>query len=370
MKWSFRIGRVGGVDVYIHATFLLLLAWVGISNWLDEKSLTASLIGVLFIVAIFGCVLLHELGHALAARRFGIVTRDITLLPIGGVARLERMPDKPLQELWVAIAGPLVNVAIATALGIGLLLSHRWVPLTEMVRTGGTFVQQLLLVNLTLVVFNMIPAFPMDGGRVLRAILALTMDYTVATQIAATIGQAIALIFAFVGFFNNPLLILIAMFIWIGASQEASMTQMRTALSGIPVSRAMLTDFRSVAPVDTLDSVLDLVIAGSQTDFPVVAEGRVVGILTRAELLAAVARQGSLARVSDVMQRQFETVEPSEMLETAFARLQSCPCRTLPVVQFGRLVGLVTAENIGEFLMVQSALARRGRTPPVIARGN
>ena len=186
MKWSWRIGRIGGVDIYIHTTFPLLLAWVGISSWIDEKSISATLAGVLFILAIFGCVLLHELGHALAARRFGIVTRDITLLPIGGVARLERMPDKPLQELWVAIAGPLVNVVIAVVLFIGLKITAQWTPIGEMIETGGSFVQQLLFVNVALVVFNLIPAFPMDGGRVLRAILALIMDYSIATQIAAT----------------------------------------------------------------------------------------------------------------------------------------------------------------------------------------
>jgi Zn-dependent protease/predicted transcriptional regulator len=353
------MGRIGGVDVYVHATFLLLLAWVGISTWAEEQSIAATLLGILFILAIFGCVLLHELGHALAARRFGIHTRDITLLPIGGVARLERMPDKPLQELWVAIAGPLVNVAIAAALFIGLTLGNHWTPFNEITVTGGSFIERLLLINVTLVVFNLIPAFPMDGGRVLRAILALTMDYTVATQIAATIGQAIALVFGFVGFFVNPILILIAVFIWIGAAQEASMTQMKTALGGIPVGRAMLTDFQTVRPADDLASVLDLVLAGSQTDFPVVADGRLVGILTRSDLLTAVAKHGSQTLVADAMQREFETVEPGEMLELALGRLQSCPCHTLPVVQSGQLVGLMTADNIGEFLMVQAALSQR-----------
>jgi Zn-dependent protease/CBS domain-containing protein len=360
MKWSWRIGRVNGVDIYIHATFLLLLAYAAIVFWNQDQSLSATLIGLVFVMAVFGCVLLHELGHALAAQRFGIVTRDITLLPIGGLARLERMPDKPLQELWVAIAGPLVNVVIALGLAIGLTITRRWAPLTEMTIPGGSFVHNLLVINVVLVVFNLIPAFPMDGGRVLRAILAMTMDYTVATQIAAMIGQAIALIFVFVGILlPAPMLVFIALFVWIGAGQEASMIQMKTALSGIPVRRAMLTDFRIVSPEDSLSMVSALVLEGWQTDFPVVDRGELVGILTRRDLLSALARQGSEALVGDVMQREFETVEPGEMLELAFARLQSCACHTLPVVHNTQLVGLITADNVGEFLMLQAALARR-----------
>ncbi len=358
------MGRIGGVDVYIHATFLLLLAWVGISTWTEQPNIAATLISILLILAIFGCVLLHELGHAFAAKRFGIVTRDITLLPIGGVARLERMPDKPLQELWVAIAGPLVNVAIAAALIIGLTLSKQWTPLNEMGLTSGSFVQQLLIVNVSLVVFNMIPAFPMDGGRVLRAILALTMDYTVATRIAATIGKVIALIggligFGIFGFEMNPFLIFIALFIWIGASQEAGMAQVKTALSRIPVRRAMQTAFQTVHPSDELASVLELAMAGSQTDFPVVADGRLHGILTRSDLLTAVAKQGSQTIVADVMRREFETVEPDDLLEFALARLQNSPCRTLLVARSGQLVGLLTPDLVGEFLSIQAPPSQR-----------
>ncbi len=364
MRWSWRIGRIGGVDIFIHVTFLMLLAWVGISHWVEHRNLAESLIGVAFISVIFGCVVLHELGHALAARRFGIVTRDITLLPIGGVARLERMPDKPLQELWVAIAGPLVNVVIASVLFIGLTVTDQWMPLSEITVSSGSFFQRLLLVNVSLVVFNMIPAFPMDGGRVLRAVLALSMNYTLATQIAASIGQAIALIFGFLGIIiGNPILLLIALFVWIGAAQESSMTQMKSALSGIPVSHAMLTEFRTVTPADDLTAVLQLVMAGSQADFPVVEHGQVVGIVTRADLLTAVAQRGPQSVVADIMQRQFETVDPNEMLEGAFARLEACACHTLPVVRNGQLVGLVTAENVGEFLMIQAALAQRGNRP-------
>jgi Zn-dependent protease/CBS domain-containing protein len=363
MKWSWRIARIGGVDIYVHATFLLLLAWVGFSHWSERRSIAAAVDGVSFVLAIFSCVVLHELGHALAARKFGIPTRDITLLPIGGLARLERMPDKPLQEMWVAVAGPLVNVVIAASLFAGLYISTSVGTLNQLTLTTGSFVARLMIVNIILVVFNLIPAFPMDGGRVLRAFLALSMDYTVATQVAATVGQAIALVFGFLGFFVNPWLLFIALFVWIGAAQEASMTQMKMSLSGIPARRAMLTDFRTVAPEDNLSSVMDLILAGSQTDFPVVDSAGLQGILTRSNLLQAVAKQGPQTPVADVMQRDYQTVSPGEMLEVAFNRLQQCPCRTLPVVHSGQLVGLITAENIGEFLMIQSALESKSFSP-------
>lgn len=361
MRWSWRIGRLAGVDIYIHATFLLLLAWVALSYWVTWHTAAAVLEGLAFILAIFGCVVLHELGHATAARRFGIPTRDITLYPIGGVARLQRMPEAPLQELWVAAAGPLVNVAIAAGLFLLLGFGQRLTPMAEMEVGRGGFLQNLMAVNVFLVLFNLIPAFPMDGGRMLRALLALRIEYVQATHIAAAIGQGIALLFGFAGlglfgFPGNPFLIFIALFVWIGAGQEASLTQMRVAMGGIPARRAMITHFHAVRPNDTLAHVLELILAGSQTDFPVVGPTGVVGILTRSDLLSAVARGGPDQLVGDVMQRKFQTVDPNEMLELAFARLEECACKTLPVVYRGELIGLITSENIGEFLMIRSAL--------------
>jgi Zn-dependent protease len=250
MKWALSLGRIAGIPVYVHATFALLLGWIAFLHWTSSGSLSAVASGLLFIVALFGCVLLHELGHALAARRYGIRTRDITLLPIGGLARLERMPDRPVQELWVALAGPAVNVAIAAVLFLWLVGTRTLVPLESLSVVGGPFVERLLVVNLFLAVFNLIPAFPMDGGRVLRALLAMRIDYVRATRIAATVGQGVALLFGFVGLFANPFLILIALFVWSGASQESAMVQARSALGGVPVESAMITDFRTLHPSD------------------------------------------------------------------------------------------------------------------------
>ena len=367
MKWSWKLGSVAGIGLYVHATFFLLLAWVGVTYWLAGGS-AAALDGIAFILALFACVVLHELGHALTARRYGIRTRDITLLPIGGVSRLERIPDDPRQEVWVSLAGPAVNVVIAAALYVWLLLSQTLRPFSTLTMAGGPFLERLLLVNVSLAVFNLLPAFPMDGGRVLRALLAMRMDYVRATQVSAHVGQAMALVFGLVGLLTNPFLVFIAFFVWIGAAQEASVVQMRTALSGIPVSRAMLTDFHTVAPDDTAKRVLELILAGSQQDFPVVdggqgsQGGRLAGVLLRSDVLKALAQRASDWRVRDIMRREFEVVDAADMLETAFARLQSCNCHTLPVTSRGALVGLLTMENVGEFLLIQSALGRSPHT--------
>jgi len=356
MKWSWKIGTLAGIDVFMHATFLLIIGWVGLSYWQQTRTLAGTLEGILFILILFGCVVLHEFGHALTARRYGIKTRDITLYPIGGVARLERMPDKPVQEFWVALAGPAVNVVIAALLFGWLIISGALAPLAGLNMTSGPFIERLMLVNVSLVLFNLIPAFPMDGGRVLRSLLAMRMEYTRATQIAASIGQGLALLFGFVGLLINPFLLFIAFFVWIGAAQEASMVQMKTALGGIPVGRAMLTEFQVLSPHDLLGHAVKLILSGSQTDFPVVEGDAVIGVLTRRDILAALSRQGQDVPVASVMRREFQIVDANEMLEPAFARLQTCDCHTIPVTSRGQLVGLLTTDNIGEFLMIQSAL--------------
>jgi Zn-dependent protease len=357
MKWSWKIGEYAGIGVFIHATFLLIIVWVGMSHWLAGKTLEATLAGLAFVMALFACVLLHEFGHALTAKKYGIKTRDITLLPIGGVARLERMPDDPKQELWVALAGPAVNVAIAAALFVWLLITNGLEPFSNLSMVKGSFVERLMFVNVALVLFNLLPAFPMDGGRVLRALLATKMEYTRATQIAAGIGQGMAFLFGLAGLFSNPFLLFIAFFVWIGAAQESSMVQMKSAIGGIPVKLAMLTDFRTLAPYETLARAVELILSGSQQDFPVVENGRVVGVLTRSDLLLALAKRGQDTPVAEVMQREFQVVDSAEMLETAFQRLQACACHTLPVVRNGELAGLVTMDNVGEFMMIQSALS-------------
>ena len=360
--WSWKLGRVAGIDVYMHGTFLILLAWVGVSHYLQRQSLADAGMGVVFILALFAIIVLHELGHALTARHYGIRTRDITLLPIGGVARLERMPDDPRQELLVALAGPAVNVALA-ALLVGVVTPTAW---QEVQWVGGDFLSKLLWVNVSLAVFNLIPAFPMDGGRALRALLAMRMDYVRATQIAAHIGQGLALVFGLIGLFSNPFLVFIALFVWMGAASEASAALTRSILGGIPVSRAMITRFETLTPAETLQRALAHVLAGFQQDFPVVEAGRVVGVLTRANMMKGLMQTGADTPVAAVMTSEFDSADPSEMLDGAVQRLQASGCPASPVVRDGELVGVLTMENVGEFMMVHSALrANRARATQV-----
>jgi Zn-dependent protease/CBS domain-containing protein len=364
MKWSWKIARIASIDVSMHATFVLLIVWVALRHYVDEQSLSAVVSGVGFILTLFLCVVLHEFGHALMARRFGIATRDITLLPIGGVARLERMPDKPAEEMWVALAGPAVNVAIAGLLYAWLSTTAAWEPVTALTETEGPLLERLLIVNVFLAGFNLLPAFPMDGGRVLRALLATRMEYTRATQRAASIGQAMALGFGFLGLLGNPFLLFIAFFVWIGAAQEAGLVQISSALAGIPVGRAMVTEFRTLAPHDTVGHAVDRLLAGAQKDFPVLDDERIVGLVLHSDLPGAIATRGAQTPVAEIMRREFQVVDSHDMLEPTFKRLQTCDCHTMPVVHEGRLVGLMTMDNMGEFLALQAGRGARGAAVP------
>ncbi len=355
MRWSFTIVRVAGIDVKIHVTFLLLLIWIGVVYYLQGGA-GAALFGLLFILLLFASVLLHEFGHALAARRYGIATHDITLLPIGGVARLVRMPDDPKQELVVALAGPAVNVVIAAVLF--LVLGQVPAP-GEITGSGITvLLGQLLLVNVMLVLFNLLPAFPMDGGRVLRAFLAMRMNYVRATTIAARVGQGMAFLFGFVGLFFNPLLLFIALFVYLGATQEASASQMRDLSEALPLTEAMVSDFRTLPPHATLGEAADLLLRTHQHDFPVVdGAGAVQGILTRDDLIGALRREGADAAVSGAMRSNVPSVTWRVPFAEAFRVMQDCGCPALPVTDdHGRLVGLLTPENVGEMVMIYGAL--------------
>jgi Zn-dependent protease/CBS domain-containing protein len=354
MPWSWKLVRIAGIDVYVHATFFMLVAWIALVHWNESQNLAAVIEGVAFILTLFGCVVIHEFGHALTAARYGIRTRDITLLPIGGLARLERMPDDPIQELWVALAGPATNVVIAIVLFAWLQASGAWEAVEGIGVTTGAFAERVMFANVLLAAFNLLPAFPMDGGRALRALLATRMEYTRATQWAAMVGQGMAIFFGFLGLQGNPMLIFIALFVWIGAGQEASVVQMKSALAGIPLRRAMLTDFRTLTPSSTLGDAVDLLLTGSQQDFPVVANGRIEGMLTRSDLVKALTQRGRTAVVAESI-RECPVAEASEMLETVLGRLQGRDCHTIPVLEHGALIGLVTMDNVGEFLMIHAA---------------
>ena len=356
MRWSWKIGRLAGIGVYVHATFILLLAWFAIRAY-SVGGGAAALASIVYLIALFAIVVLHELGHALTARRYGIGTRDITLLPIGGVARLDRMPEEPRQELAIAIAGPAVNVALALLFALIARVnggSSGWSP---GLFPGAGLAEELVRINVVLVLFNMIPAFPMDGGRVLRALLAMRLGYYRATAIAARLGQAFAVLFGLYAMFKleQPLLAIIAIFIWIVASAESGSVQLRSALGDTLVEQVMIRQLYVLSPEDTLRRGVDYVLAGFQQDFPVVTGGRLAGLLTRTDMLKAITERGQDTPVGEVMRTAIGTVGPLERVDRALGLLQQSGMQTLPVVRDGILVGVITTDNISEYLMVRAA---------------
>ena len=352
MSWSLKFATVAGTAVRVHVTFLLFLAWIFGVNYLSGGAQEAWS-ALLFVVLLFLCVLLHEFGHIFTARAFGVSTPDVILLPIGGVARLERIPEKPSEEFLVAIAGPAVNVAIALLLvligGANLSVSH----LAVLESASVSMIDRLAAVNLFLAVFNLIPAFPMDGGRVLRALLASRLGYVRATEIAAMVGQWVAFGLGFLGLFGNPLLIFIAIFVYLAASSEAHLVAIRAMSRGVPVTDAMLTQFATLTPDEPVGAAADMLTRTRQAEFPVVdADGRPLGVLARADLMHAPQERGPQARVADAMTQGMPTIGDRRCLDEAVRLLQEKSAPAVGVVDAkGALVGLVTTETIGDMLM-------------------
>jgi stage IV sporulation protein FB len=357
--WSIRIARLAGIPIRIHLTFFLLLLWFGkVSSDQGQGFLD----GVVLMLLLFGCVVLHELGHALTARRYGVETREIVLYPFGGVARMDRIPPGKA-ELVIALAGPAVNLVLAALLGIALLGLRADTPDAPLkIVTEGAVVWQLLYVNLSLFVFNLIPAFPMDGGRVLRAALAIGLGETRATNIAAAVGQVLALGFAAVALLTGqPVLLLIAFFVFVGAGQEASFQRSRAAVRGLTARDAMMTRFETVAPEDPLSRAAEHLLATAQQDFPVIdAWGRVAGVLHRAALLSALAADGRERAVLEVMDREPARVRPDHPLDEILRQLQARPQQPILVVGEGGLEGVITIDNLAELLEIAQSLGRSG----------
>jgi Zn-dependent protease len=360
MKKSLKIGSVAGIGIFLHWTFLLLVAALfGVYAW-QTASTAAALAGIGLVLAVFACVILHELGHALTARHFGVPTRSITLYPIGGLARLERIPSEPIKEFWIAVAGPAVNVAIAAVLAVGLVALGRPFEMAVLSDPSGHVLSTLLWINLALAGFNLLPAFPMDGGRVLRALLAMRQDYAQATQTAANVGQGMAILFGLIGLLNfNPILLFIALFVYVGAQQESRQAVFRRLTEGTPVRQAMMTRFTTLAPDDTLGDAVDELLAGTDHDFPIVENGHVVGLLRRKRLIEALSTHGRETPVRDVADERCFTADAGAPLDEAFRQMNESNTSTVPVIEGGHLVGLLTLENVGELIMVSSALRSR-----------
>jgi stage IV sporulation protein FB len=365
MLWSVNIGRIAGTTIRIHVTFLLFLIWIWGASYVAGGT-AAAWSGLTFMLLLFVCVLAHEYGHILTARRFGIRTPDVTLLPIGGVARLERIPEDPWQEFLIAIAGPAVNVVIAILLVAlaGADLSPQKLGAIESAQVS--MIDRLASVNLFLALFNLLPAFPMDGGRILRALLATRLGFARATEIAASIGQWFAFALGFLGLFGNPMLIFIAIFVYLAAASEAQLAAVRTMARGVPVTAAMMTQFATLTPETPIEEAVTTLLRTSQTEFPVIdPAGRLSGILGRNDIIRALKEHGPDAPVSAVMSIEIPTVDRRACLDEAFRILQEKSAPAVGVIDSaGRLLGLLTTETIGEMLMVRDALPAGRRFRP------
>lgn len=357
MKGSIYLGKISGIKLFIHWTFLILIGWIFLMHFSMGHGSAEAFAGIAFILALFVCVTLHELGHALAARRYNFPTRHITLLPIGGVAQMEALPEKPAQELWVALAGPLVNVIIAFMLYIYLSASGN-LPTTSGMQhmESHNFWGNLFLANVALAVFNLIPAFPMDGGRVLRALLSFKLSRRKATQIAASIGQFLAVLFVFFGFFGNIWLIFIGIFIYLGAGGEAAYESTKSALSDLTVKDAMMTRYTVLSPDDTLSKAVQQLLQGQDKDFLVAENDNVTGILTRKGIVKGLTEFGQQASLDKAMTKDFLVLSPDMVLQDVYNKMTSNGYTINPVYQSGQLIGVVDKENIMELIIVKDAL--------------
>jgi stage IV sporulation protein FB len=354
---SLHLATVLGIPIRIHFTFLLLLVYIGIAS---RSTPGGPIRAVVYILLLFACVVLHELGHATMARRYGVKTREIVLYPIGGIARLEGMPSGKA-ELLIALAGPAVNVVLAALLALVIVwadLPRPWATAAMPAPLGEDLLTSLFFANVLLVLFNLIPAFPMDGGRVLRASLTFFLPEDRATHVAALVGQAVAMLFGAVGLvIGNPFLIFIAFFVFLGAAQEAAFHRTRSVVRGRRAKEAMVTRFESLAPQDSLEEATHLLLSTHQQDFPVIdAWGRIAGVITRGVLLRGLATIGKGGAVLEVMQREVLVVGPDENLEDVVRQLQSDPGAPVLVAEDGRLVGMITLENLAEMVEVVRAV--------------
>ena len=360
MRWSYRIATILGTEIRIHVTFLALVAWYALSAG-RVGGREAAIATAVFVLLVFVCILLHEFGHILAARRYGIRTPEVLLSPIGGLARLERLPEEPRQELVVALAGPAVTVLIALGLGAWLRFTGRQQHLLLLTPGSGQLLSDLFRVNVYLLAFNLIPAFPMDGGRVLRALLAKRLGPVRGTRIAARVGQFFALILGMIGLTGAPMLILVAGFIYLAAEGEFQAVETRAAGQGVTASAVMITDLRVLPVYATLEEAVRVLLAGEQREFPVVDnDRRLEGLLTRDHLIRGLSERGPTTTVGQVMATPVQSIGPTVPFDRALDQLRASGLPALPVVdEARRVVGLITMDNIADLILVRRHLPVR-----------
>jgi Zn-dependent protease len=361
--WSWRLGEVAGIGIHLHLSLLVILGWLFVAQLAMGRSTNHAIASLALLATVFAIIVVHELAHALVARRFGCTTRDITLWAIGGVARLDHMPEKPRQELAVALAGPAVNLAIAGVLALMIAAAGGSLDPAALGRPEGSFATKLLWVNISLAAFNLVPAFPMDGGRVLRAILAMRRDRVSATATAARVAQRLAWVLGALGVFYSPMLLVIAVFVWLGAAAEASTVQVESALSGHAVSDVMLPSPLVVRADRSLGEVARLALTTAQPLFPIVDDdGRLAGAIDRVELVRALAASGAAARVGTVMRRDLTLADSGEPLIDVLRRMTAGDAIVIDGAD--RPTGLVTADAIGQFAAIDGALRAAERRQP------
>lgn len=368
MIWSFKIGRLFGIELRVHITFFLIVVWaayiwgIGYGHGADGAIYGAVLISLLFV-----CVVIHELSHSRMAQHYGAEVASITLLPIGGMALLKNMPEDPRKELWVSVVGPLSNLVIAALLTAvyaavpGKAAMETPEQVIEMITSVSLqgLVAYLLLINVMLAVFNLLPAFPLDGGRVLRSLLAQWMPYVKATRTAVTAGQVFAFILGITGLLLGAWWwVIIAVFIYMGAEQEGTGAEMKNVLSRLKVSDAVARDVRILSPADRLGEVVSIDLHSYQEDFPVVEEGNVTGVLTRANLINGLHQKGPDATVGGVMERDFPVVSAGAPFTEVYDKINETRIKAVPVIEDGRLLGMVTLEHLSEVFMLLSATDR------------
>jgi Zn-dependent protease/CBS domain-containing protein len=348
-----HLGSIAGIPIRVHVTLVLLIALLAFSYWLGGLGVRGALASALLMTSVFVIVLIHELGHALVARRFGVRTHDILLLPIGGIASLERVPDRPLHELVIALVGPLINVVLAGALWIGIAAAGWDLTPTDAGSLGEAFTVRLFWINVLLAAFNLVPAFPLDGGRALRALLSMRLRRATATAIAANLGRGLAVVLAVLGLLFNPWLVLIAVVIWIGAGHELSMIQLRSSLTGVPVTAAMLRRIDVVQADDPLERVGALMIEHGTSAAPIIDDhGDTIGVVTRSDVATGIVTAGPRAAVAAAPHHQALTVQPSTPLDEVLDQLSMTPDAIAVVVENDAPIGLVTPEQLASYAVL------------------
>lgn len=362
MKGTLKLGKLAGIDLFIHWTFSLLIVFIVFTSFRNGYNLVQTLWTILFILCIFITVVMHELGHAFAAKNYGIKTKDIILLPIGGLARLEKLPEKPIEELVVAFAGPLVNIVLALMTGFFVTVPEDPAALSAQLSggvNGANFLLNFFIVNLALAIFNLIPAFPMDGGRVLRALLSFKFKRHIATIIAARIGQILAIGFIFLGFFSNPFLIFIGLFVIMGAQMEAEYTESKYFLKGYKVRDVIMKQYETIDADEPLKTAITLLLDSQSKIFLITEKKEPVGTLNRDQIIMALSQHGENILIRDAMNKNLIFLEVETLLEDIFELVYHNKSNLMLVMENNKLIGTLDTENLIEFLLIKEVKIKK-----------